>query len=98
VSDFINCGCLPFARADDVVGVTRRLNGGAVGLAERRAWLAKWKAALRDLSLATVPSVRLPPVVASPPLVPELPAAKPTTKPTNLSAFIAAVVAAFRRT
>jgi putative chitinase len=98
VSDFINCGCLPFARADDVVGVTRRLNGGTVGLAERKAWLAKWKAALRDVSLATAPSVGLPPVIASPPLVPELPAAKPTNKPTNLSAFIAALVAAFRRT
>jgi putative chitinase len=98
VSDFINCGCLPFAKADDVVGVTRRLNGGAVGLAERKAWLAKWKAALRDVSLATAPSVGLPPVIASPPLAPELPAAKPTNKPTNLSAFIAAVVAAFRRT
>ncbi|MGM5018483.1 glycoside hydrolase family 19 protein [Tardiphaga sp. 367_B4_N1_1] len=46
-SDFINCGCLPFAKADDIVGVTRRLNGGTVGLAERKAWLAKWKAALR---------------------------------------------------
>ncbi|MDR6660018.1 putative chitinase [Tardiphaga robiniae] len=94
VSDFINCGCVPFARADDIVGVTRRLNGGTVGLAERKAWLAKWKAALRDVSLATVPSVRLPPVVASPPLAPEL----PTAKPTNLFAFIAALVAAFRRT
>jgi putative chitinase len=98
VSDFINCGCLPFAGDDDVVGVTRRLNGGTVGLAERKAWLEKWKAALRDASPATAPSVRLPPVIASPPLVPELPAANPTTKPINLSAFIAAVVAAFRRT
>jgi putative chitinase len=98
VSDFINCGCVPFARADDIVGVTRRLNGGTVGLAERKAWLAKWKAALRDVSLATAPSVGLPPVIASPPLVPELPAAKPTNKPTNLSTFIAALVAAFRRT
>jgi putative chitinase len=98
VSDFINCGCLPFAKADDIVGVTRRLNGGTVGLAERKAWLAKWKAALRDVSLATTPSVRPPPVIASPPLAPELPTARPTNKPTNLSAFIAAVVAAFRRT
>ena len=92
VSDFINCGCLPFAKADDIVGVTRRLNGGTIGLAERKAWLAKWKAALRDVSAVTVP------VIASPPLAPELPIAKPANKPTNLSAFIAAVVAAFRRT
>jgi putative chitinase len=46
VADFIACGCLPFALADDLVGVTKRLNGGTIGLAERRAWLAKWKTAL----------------------------------------------------
>lgn len=48
VSDFINCGCMPFALKDDVLNVTKRLNGGTIGLAERRAWLAKWKAALGD--------------------------------------------------
>ncbi len=46
VADFVNCGCLPFAKQDDIVGVTRRLNGGTIGLAQRRDWLAKWKAAL----------------------------------------------------
>jgi putative chitinase len=46
VSDFVNCGCLPYAKADDVLNVTRRLNGGTVGLAQRQAWLSKWKAAL----------------------------------------------------
>jgi len=46
VSDFINCGCLPYAKADDILRVTRRLNGGTVGLEDRVAWLAKWKKAL----------------------------------------------------
>lgn len=46
VSDFVNCGCLPFAKVDDVLNVTRRLNGGTIGLAQRQAWLEKWKAAL----------------------------------------------------
>lgn len=46
VADFILCGCLPYAQADDVLNVTRRLNGGTVGLAERKAWLVQWKAAL----------------------------------------------------
>lgn len=46
VADFIICGCLPFAAADDVEGVTKHLNGGFIGLSERRAWLARWKAAL----------------------------------------------------
>jgi putative chitinase len=94
VSDFINCGCLPFAKADDVVGVTKRLNGGTIGLAERKAWLAKWKAVLRDVAVMTTPPVGLPPVIASPPLAPDM----PTAKPTNLTTFIAAVIAAFRRT
>jgi putative chitinase len=89
VSDFINCGCLPFADSDDIVGVTRRLNGGAIGLAERKAWLAKWKLALRDVQVASAP-----PVIASPSLAPDLPAARPA----SLSTFIAALVAAFRRT
>jgi putative chitinase len=46
VADFIMCGCLPFAEADDVNGVTKHLNGGFIGLSERIAWLAKWKTAL----------------------------------------------------
>jgi putative chitinase len=43
VANFIQDGCLPYAKKDDVVGVTRRLNGGLIGLAERRKWLAVWK-------------------------------------------------------
>lgn len=85
VSDFINCGCLPFAEADDVVGVTRRLNGGTVGLAERKVWLTKWKRALAEPALT--------PRLSSPPPVPALPASKPIT----VASIIAALVAALRR-
>lgn len=46
VADFILCGCLPFAQADDVSGVTKHLNGGFTGLNERTLWLARWKTAL----------------------------------------------------
>lgn len=46
VSDFVNCGCLPYAKLDDVLNVTKRLNGGTVGLDQRKQWLAKWKQAL----------------------------------------------------
>ena len=51
VSDFINCGCLPFAKADDVLNVTKRLNGGTVGLQDRIEWLKRWRAALGDGSI-----------------------------------------------
>lgn len=37
VADFILCGCLPFAAADDVQGVTKHLNGGFIGLDQRIA-------------------------------------------------------------
>ena len=46
VADFVLCGCLPFAMADDVRGVTKHLNGGFTGLEERTLWLKRWKAAL----------------------------------------------------
>jgi putative chitinase len=46
VADFIICRCLPFAEDDDVSGVTFHLNGGFIGLEQRREWLARWKAAL----------------------------------------------------
>jgi putative chitinase len=46
VADFVLCGCLPYARKDDLRGVTKRLNGGYIGLSERRAWVSKWKQAL----------------------------------------------------
>lgn len=46
VADFVICGCLPFAKKDDTLNVTKRLNGGTVGLAERQQWLVKWKHAL----------------------------------------------------
>jgi putative chitinase len=96
VADFILCGCLPFAKADDVLNVTRRLNGGTVGLAQRQAWLAKWKAALGSAPIvfgaapAPAPaSARTPAPLAPPPS-----AAKPQSL---LAQFIAAIVAAFRR-
>lgn len=43
VADWVLCGCLPIAKRDDIVGETRRLNGGTNGLAERRRQLALWK-------------------------------------------------------
>lgn len=39
-------GLNALADKDDIEGITRRINGGLIGLAERKAWLAKFKAAL----------------------------------------------------
>src|SRR5436305_214800 len=105
VADFVLCGCLPFAKADDVLNVTRRLNGGAVGLAERRAWLARWKAALgtgpvifAPAGAAKSPAVILPPS----PTPPDVPRPDPVPQVTSaarstLAKFIAALFAVFRR-
>jgi putative chitinase len=46
VADFVKiCNCLGPAAADDVTTVTKRLNGGLIGIDQRKQWLEKWKAA-----------------------------------------------------
>jgi putative chitinase len=45
-AEFVALKCLEPAQADDVAEVTRRVNGGRNGLAERTVWLRKWKNAL----------------------------------------------------
>ncbi len=45
-ADFVQCGCLPYALKDDVRNVTKRLNGGVIGLEKRKVWLKQWKDAL----------------------------------------------------
>jgi putative chitinase len=49
VADFIACGCLPFAKANDIVNVTKRLNGGTIGLVQRIQWFSKWKTSNADM-------------------------------------------------
>ena len=89
VADFIRCGCLPFALADDVLNVTRRLNGGTVGLAQRRMWLAKWKAALSPEQVSSASHARRPASISPVP---------PSVSPQSIfTRLITAVIAAFRR-
>jgi putative chitinase len=75
VADFVMCGCLPFAQADDVSGVTKHLNGGFVGLDERKVWLARWKTILSSqnpvLHSTTWVQVSLNKLGADPALVPD---------------------------
>ncbi|HEY1947281.1 MAG TPA: peptidoglycan-binding protein [Bryobacteraceae bacterium] len=75
VADFILCGCLPFAEADDVSGVTKHLNGGYNGLDGRKVWLARWKTTLGSqnpvLHSTTWLQVSLNKLGADPALVPD---------------------------
>ena len=97
VADFINCGCLPFAKADDVLGVTRRLNGGTVGLAQRQTWLAKWKVALGEGPVVFAPALGASkPAPVSRPRAPVSPTPSPAVpSPSVFAKFIAALIAAF---
>jgi putative chitinase len=109
VADFVLCGCLPFAKADDVLNVTRRLNGGTVGLAQRQAWLAKWKAALGSgpvdfampASQAKPPAAIVPAPKSSPSASAQGPAPAPQAQaapsPTALGKFLSALISAFRK-
>ena len=40
--------CNKFADADDIIGVTKKINGGAIGLKDREAKLARVKTAMKD--------------------------------------------------
>lgn len=46
VAEFVALKCLAPAAADDIVQVTKLVNGGRNGLDERKVWLRKWKNAL----------------------------------------------------
>jgi putative chitinase len=46
VADFVLCGCLPFAQEGNIIGTTKKLNGGLNGLSSRQQWTARWKPAL----------------------------------------------------
>lgn len=51
VAEFVALKCLSAADADNVDLVTVRVNGGRNGLAERKVWLRKWKAALAEADM-----------------------------------------------
>jgi putative chitinase len=78
VADFIICGCLPFCTPKpglplgDIEGVTHHLNGGYIGLAQRKQWFARWWPALKGMDAS--------PIVAPVSLLAEPEATDPATQ------------------
>lgn len=79
-AEFKKLGCLPACDADNLSAVTKRVNGGLIGLDSRRAWLSRWKQALPELpgdpaaseDTDTVPrGAEAPKAVPMPPVSPE---------------------------
>lgn len=90
VADFIICGCLVYAQNDDLTGVTKRLNGGIIGLDQRGEWLTKWKTALAN----TTQPLPLPPIPeVHPPLAPPPVAKQPPISESPVSKAVAVVLA-----
>lgn len=97
VSDFVNCGCLAYAKMDDIGAVSAALNVGdhtkvskVVGLPERKAWLAKWKGA--NVSPPTATKVEPVPPAAPKPSVPATPSITNPSKG-SIGAWIASFFA-----
>lgn len=90
VADFIMCNCLQPALEGNLNQVTFRLNGGSVGLNERRQWLAKWQRLDVELPVSSGQStqVRVPK---------ETPAPKPAPAPApaQKTGFWSALLAMF---
>lgn len=55
-----------FADADDILTITRRINGGTNGLAQRKDWLARIKPLVATVDLKTVPAAAPEPPAAIP--------------------------------
>jgi putative chitinase len=65
VADFVACGCLPYAKTDNIAGVSAMLNVGRivptskiVGFKERKEWLEKWKEAEVSYPIGDPPSIK----------------------------------------
>jgi len=97
VADFIVCGCMQPAKADDLKGVTLALNGGYVGLEQRAQWLRTWRAASVAVPKARVIVSSAP--VHPPPDLPDHQAPKtPSVQPPKrsaLAAFLSAIRSIF---
>lgn len=52
VADFVQCGCLPWAKQDNVDKVSEALNGGDIGLEDRRKALTVWRSVMAGEGMA----------------------------------------------
>lgn len=104
-AEFVNLKCLPACDADDIRTVTKRVNGGYIGIDSRRNWLQKWKLALPDLpgelpdptdekATAEINDVKLPREAEGDPDHPTT-SDKWTEKATVFSTILAPILAAF---
>ncbi len=66
-AEFVKLNCVKPALDDDVEMVTKRVNGGYNGLAERKVWLRKWKAALAEIPTPAEPPPAPVPAPMPPP-------------------------------
>ena len=67
-ADFVICGCLLPALSGDLSRVTRLLNGGYIGIDQRKQWLERWTAENVELPFV-LPTVKpTPSVVVSRPV------------------------------
>lgn len=95
VGDFIACGCLQCAKADDLRGVTHALNGGYIGLDERAVWLRTWKAAEVPVPTSARVIVSTAPIHPPPDLPDHVP--QPVPQPSFWAAFLMAILSLFKR-
>ena len=94
VADFVACGCLPYAKEDNLKEVTHSLNGGYEGLDSRAQWLKTWKAV--NVAVPVSARVIVPTEPAHPP--PDLPDHHESDpqKPSGWMAFFMAILDFFR--
>jgi len=75
LNEWVRSGCNVLADADQLDLIRRRINGGLIGIADARIWLAKAKQIFTDMSPAVGP---VPPPPDIEPLPPKIMPASPT--------------------
>jgi len=56
LGEWVDKGCNTFADHDDIDMITKRINGGTIGLASRKEWYAKIRPLVSDVTLSSAPA------------------------------------------